>query len=142
MQELNKISITTIMAAAAVVFTIPLTALARETEAFQTPSGNIHCMVSEQYLRCDIKENNSRLPPKPKSCSELDWGDAFRMDLTGKSERLCHGDTIINSDNPVLPYGRTWKSQGFTCTSKSSGLTCNNQRKRGWQINRTIQKLF
>ncbi len=126
----------------AVVFGIVSQAVAEQRPAFKTPSGNIYCLLQEDNsLRCQLSENTAKLPPQPKDC-DLDWGSSFRMDLKGKAIRLCYGDTIANSNYPVLAYGKTWRSQGFTCISKTSGVTCTNQSKKGWQISKTAQKLF
>jgi hypothetical protein len=110
-------------------------------QGFQTPTGNIHCTSYDSELRCDITENTAKLPPKPKNCP-LDWGNAFAMSLTGRSNRICHGDTIYNSEHPVLQYGQTWRRNGFVCTSKQTGLTCTNRNKKGWELSRGKQRLF
>ncbi len=112
-------------------------------DGFQTPTRNIHCTIFEDegLLRCDIIKNRAKLPPKPKDC-DLDWGNAFGMGLTGAAQRACHGDTIVAGTNPVLGYGKTWRKGGFTCTSKTTGLTCTNRDKKGWEISQTKQRLF
>lgn len=112
-----------------------------KTAGFQTPTGNIHCINYNNQLRCDIKENTAKLPPQPKNCP-LDWGNAFGMNLTGKPDRICHGDTIISPEYPILKYGQTWRKNGFTCTSKTTGLTCTNRNKKGWELSKTKQRLF
>jgi hypothetical protein len=143
--KVNKIKITSICTALTtitVVFVTITQAIAEQKTGFKTPSGNIYCLVEENdNLRCELSQNTAKLPPKPKDC-DLDWGNSFVMDLKGKASRLCHGDTIANSNYPVLAYGKTWRSQGFSCLSKASGLTCTNQAKKGWQISKTAQKLF
>jgi hypothetical protein len=127
---------------ALVLFVTALSVVAQNTAGFQTPTGNIYCLAQEnKELRCDIQINSAKLPPKPKDCN-LEWGNAFGMDLNGKSERFCHGDTIFNPKYPVLGYGKTWRNQGFTCVSKKSGVTCTNKKKHGWQISKTNQTLF
>ncbi|HLO86709.1 MAG TPA: DUF6636 domain-containing protein [Nostocaceae cyanobacterium] len=111
------------------------------TKGFQTPTGNIHCTVYDSELRCDIRENTAKLPTKPKDCP-LDWGNAFAMNLTGKPSRICHGDTIYNPEHPVLKYGQTWRKNGFVCTSKTTGVTCTNRNKKGWELSKEKQRLF
>lgn len=108
---------------------------------FQTPSGNIHCLLADGNLRCDLKENKAPIPPKPRSC-DLEWGDAFGMNRRSSAYRICHGDTAIDPNNPVLGYGQTWQQPGFVCRSTTSGLTCRNQRAHGWQLSREGQRLF
>jgi hypothetical protein len=112
-----------------------------KTEGFQTPTGNIHCAVYGNGLRCEISENTAKLPPQPADCN-LDWGNAFGMSVTGASIRVCHGDTIKHGKHPVLGYGKTWLKDGYSCTSKKTGVTCINQDKKGWEISKTKQRLF
>ncbi|GGJ25341.1 DUF6636 domain-containing protein [Deinococcus roseus] len=114
---------------------------AQNLQGFQTPSGNIHCMLFDSELRCDLGTITARVPPRPKDC-ELDWGNAFGMSLKGKAQRICHGDTVMNPNYPVLQYGKTWKKAGFVCTSLSSGLSCTNKDKHGWVLSKGRQVIF
>jgi hypothetical protein len=119
-----------------------LKAIASEDIAFQVPSGNIHCRADGVDLGCEIGTNNAKLPPKPKSC-DLDWGNRFGMSPNGRAERACHGDTLGgNPKHPILSYGKTWRRKGFTCISKSTGLTCKNQGGHGWTLSKNKQQLF
>ncbi len=114
---------------------------AQALDGFQMPSGNIACMVFDKVLRCDINNNLATLPPRPTSC-DLDWGFAYTMGQKTKPAALCAGDTVFNSSLPILAYGKSWNSQGFSCKSSKQGLTCQNTNKKGWFINRIQQKLF
>jgi hypothetical protein len=117
-------------------------AIASDEIAFQVPSGNIHCRISEVNLDCEIGTNNARLPPQPKSC-DLDWGNRFGMSPNGRAERVCHGDTLgRNPKHPILSYGKTWRKKGFICISKSTSLTCENQDRHGWTLSKNKQQLF
>jgi hypothetical protein len=117
-------------------------AIASETVYFQVPSGNIHCGTDGTYLDCEMGTSNATLPPKPKSCN-LDWGNRFVMSPNGAAERACHGDTLgRNPKHPILSYGKTWRKKGFTCISKTSGLTCKNVDGRGWTLSKNKQQLF
>ncbi len=117
-----------------------LSAQAKADPGFRTPSDNIACTVFNGFLRCDLSRNQAKLPPKPKDC-DLDWGNAFEMSTRGSSMRQCVGDTVY-AKQPILAYGKTWKYGGFTCISRSNGLTCRNQAGHGWFINLQQQKLF
>lgn len=117
-----------------------LNAQAKPDPGFRTPSDNIACTVFDSHLRCDISKNQAKLPPPPKDCN-LDWGNAFEMSQRGLSIRQCVGDTVY-AKQPILVYGKTWQFSGFTCTSRTNGLTCRNQDGHGWFINRLQQKLF
>jgi hypothetical protein len=115
---------------------------ARDGEGIQTPTGNIHCIVWGDSLRCDMKVIESKLPPHPKDC-DLDWGDAFGIEAAGlKGERLCHGDTAQKPSFRKLPYGELWITNHFVCSSEKTGLTCKNKRNHGFTLSRTAQKLF
>lgn len=116
-------------------------AAAQPLVGFQTPSGNIHCLLAEGYLRCDLRSNIARVPRRPRDC-DLEWGNAFSMTRNSRATRLCHGDTAMNPENPVLGYGRTWRQYGFVCRSATSGLTCSNRSGRGWQLSRERQRIF
>ncbi len=110
---------------------------------FQVPSGNIHCAASSLYgLDCEIGTIAAKIPPRPKDC-DLDWGYRFMMSTTGISKRGCYGDTIgRDPKHPVLAYGKMWRSQEFSCLSKRTGLTCQNQSGHGWNLSKGKQQLF
>ena len=113
--------------------------IAQENSGFVTPSLNIICSSFENKLRCDLHENTSQLPPRPKDC-DLEWGNAFEMSLKGKPSRVCVGDAVPGG--PILEYGKTWDYQGFHCSSEMTGLTCVNQNKKGWMLKKIEQRLF
>jgi len=120
-------------------------------KAFQTPSGNIHCLLDdfgsengqyEAYLRCDILQISSNEPRRPKDC-EYEWGKAFGLEKTNKRGFLiCHSDTTYNQNAPVLDYGGVWTGSGFTCKSKRTGLSCYNAQRHGFTLSRKAQKTF
>jgi hypothetical protein len=124
-------------------FALPSRA-ATDLLGFQSPSKNIHCAgfsdVNGTSLRCDLMQNNAKIPSRPKDCG-LDYGNAFGMTLKGKSQRLCHGDTVADA-YPVLQYGTTWKWAGFVCSSSTLGVRCTNLSGHGWQLSRGAQTLF
>ena len=117
----------------------------------KTPTGNIQCMIDDYgvadgsyppFLRCDIRETTTPIPPKPRAC-ELDWGNAFSITQDGQvGERLCVSDSVASDTWAVLPYGAVWEQQGFTCRSEQSGLTCLNSKNHGFTLSRSLQKLF
>jgi hypothetical protein len=134
-------TIYTAAASLIVILVTPLSALAQTEATFKTPSKNIYCSADESYLRCQMLEIKAKIPPKPTDCN-LDWGYSFGMEAKGKAGRSCYGDTIVDPNYPVLDYGKTWRSNGFTCVSQKSGLTCTNKDKKGWRLSVTQQKLF
>ncbi|MGB3448247.1 MAG: DUF6636 domain-containing protein [Xanthobacteraceae bacterium] len=111
----------------------------------QTPSGNIHCQFfsydHQSSFRCDIGQIATR-PPRPTDC-DLDWGSAFEMPVRGnKTQRLCHGDTVMDKSLPVLSYGEIWQHGGFTCTSEQNSLTCFNADRHGFSLSKAKQDIF
>jgi hypothetical protein len=109
---------------------------------FRTPSGNIGCGYNDHphHLRCDIRES-SDLPPEPRSC-ELDYGNAYSMNLRGRAQAICAGDTANNPESPVLHYGHTKHIGGFTCKSKRIGLRCHNKSHHGFFLSRARIDVF
>jgi hypothetical protein len=124
-----------------VLSSVFLAGTAMAQESFKTPSNNIACALYDNVLRCDMKENTAKLPPRPTDC-DLDWGNAFEMGVKGRASRACVGDTVWGANDPVLEYGKNWEKAGFRCTSEPTGLTCQNQERHGWMLKRAEQKLF
>jgi hypothetical protein len=111
---------------------------------FATPSGNIGCVYarmsgSPTELRCDINSGLRPKPARPKGCN-LDWGDSLAMEKHGRVYTVCHGDTALGGK--PLAYGRTWRHDGFTCTSRTSGLTCKNLSGHGFFLSRERSRRF
>lgn len=110
---------------------------------FLMPSRNIACLYvgpydgRPGYLRCDIR---SGLNPEPTRACELDW-TGVGMNPTGKARATCAGDTTFGN-YPVLAYGKTWKRGGFTCLSRTTGLTCRNRSGHGFFLARERWQLF
>ena len=112
---------------------------------FMTPSRNIGCIGDATEVRCDIKQTTATPPKRPSSC-DLEWGDAFRLNPTGKARGVCHGDTALpapGENRRVLAYGTTIKlGQKMRCTSRRTGLTCRSNAGHGFTLSRTVIKLF
>lgn len=115
---------------------------------FKTPSGNIFCVFDRGYggldaqLRCDISHTETLPVPRPRDC-QLAWGDAFEISETGNSgSLLCHDNTVLGDDFPTLPYGTVWRESGMTCKVETTGLVCINDRRHGFMLSRSAQRLF
>jgi hypothetical protein len=110
---------------------------------FQTPSKRIHCawFSSPSNLRCDIDGGLHPRPPRPPSCN-LEYGDSFEMARTGKAHLTCHGDTTKDPRAKVLAYRTTWSRGGFTCASRTTGLTCRNASGHGFFLSREAWRKF
>lgn len=107
---------------------------------FRTPTGNIGCAYSwfsgePPYLRCDIRSGLVPRPPRPKGC-DLDWGYGYELSATGRARTFCAGDTTLDPRARVLAYGARWSRGGFTCVSRTTGLTCRNRSGHGFLLSR------
>lgn len=131
----------TIVLAMAVV--LGTAAIAQEpTKGFRSPTGNIQCMFFDtSSVRCSIAAVSNRLAHRPADC-ELEWGHDFGLGAHSRQgERLCVGDTI--ADNyPVLPYGESARYGAIVCHSARKGVTCANVKGAGFELSRSLQRVF
>ena len=98
-----------------------------------TPSGNIHCFYvpgPPGHLLCDIHQAAyaTREQNGCQARTGLDW-HGWEVYVNRKTVPVCTGGILCNSNRDVprytrLAYGRTWHFAHFTCTSRSTGLTC------------------
>jgi hypothetical protein len=119
---------------------------AQDWVVFQSPSGNIHCMMIDdetwQGTRCDILEvATMSYPLRPVDC-DLDWGHAFEVPSRGGAAPACAGDTVASPEAPVLDYGREVTHGGVTCVSETSGVTCTNRSGSGFTLAKARQRVF
>jgi hypothetical protein len=95
--------------------------------AFQSPSGNIGCMIVGGTARCDIVKRDWSPPPHPARCpSEVDFGQGLEVGGTGTGRFVCAGDTTMDPSAAKLAYGTASRVGGFLCVSRSEGVTCSN----------------
>jgi hypothetical protein len=118
-------------------------------DGFTTPSRNIYCRYFDDgsgdspdpAIRCDIRERSATLP-RPNDC-DLEWGDAVQITSRGEAGTwVCHGDTTVDDDLLVLPYGSAWKHGRLACTSDPKGLTCLNPNGHGFRLSKATQQVF
>ena len=120
----------TTLATLAAALALATTAAQAEDILFRSPSGNIHCLVSDDPsyagARCDIGEVDAlSFARRPADC-DLDWGRAFFVGERGSAEPICAGDTVVSPDATVLPYGRSVTLGAVTCESSKQGMECRN----------------
>lgn len=114
---------------------------------FQSPSGNIHCLLmaaDSTYpaaIRCDILDATLSHPTPPADCN-LDWGHAYSLEPTGRGEQICAGDTVANPGAAVLGYGSSISQFDITCELDQAGLRCHNREGGGFFLSRRKQELF
>lgn len=95
---------------------------------FQSPSGNIACMLGDGLngaVECDIADHTYVEPPRPSECP-LSYGDRFRLDPGQPAMMSCHSDTVRVSGMQTLDYGRTLSLGPISCTSEAAGMTCSD----------------
>jgi hypothetical protein len=103
------------------------TGAAQSLKAFQSPTGNIACIMSQKFARCDIAERDWKPPPHPSSCpDEVDFGQGIQLPANGAAQFVCAGDTALNPQAPKLDYGSSSQVGTITCTSAESGMSCSN----------------
>ncbi len=113
-------------------------------DAFQTPSGNIACILSDEGARCDIAKRDWNAP-RPAGCpGQMDYGQGLTVeDGDGPGTVVCAGDTTLDPSAPVLDYGESTSVGDFTCTSEEDGVTCRDDGdNRGFFISKQAYELF
>jgi hypothetical protein len=100
---------------------------------FQTPSKRIVCAyvtgVGERaFVRCDLRFLNDR---------------AAVLEAGRKARKVKVTDAVGDPRSPVLAYGKSRSFGRFTCTSRTTGLTCRDRRSgHGFEVSRERQRLF
>jgi hypothetical protein len=110
-------------------------------EAFQTPSGNIGCMMDATGARCEIRRRSWSPPPRPADCP-LDWGRSMHVQASGRAGFVCAGDTVLDPAAPVLPYGVASQLGPMSCASQRDGMYCSNGDAHGFTIARQGYREF
>jgi hypothetical protein len=135
------------LVAASAAYTAPLPGVktpTRNISCFYVPikpttRGNLLCAIAKSsYSRAEQDRCQARVG--------LDW-HGFELSSRGKAQPVCTGGVLydIGRDTPtfvVLAYGRTWRSHGFTCTSRLTGLTCTNGHGHGLFLSRESRRLW
>jgi hypothetical protein len=115
------------------------TEVATGLTGFTSPSGNIGCQVDETSARCDIAQHSWQAPPKPADCT-LSSGSALSVEDTAGFP--CVGDSAMGSPNQ-LAYGDALRVGVFTCTSRETGVQCENSTtKHGFVLARDSYRLY
>jgi hypothetical protein len=118
---------------------------------FRTSANDVHCgsyapsRAVAAYLRCNVLGGMRPLPPG--RCRAGDPGLGVDMFARGRSEAPCFGDPGPDAGfaqhHPfVLRYGQTWRRDGFSCRSSSSGLVCHNLSGHGFSLRGHRWRLF
>lgn len=113
-------------------------------EAFQTPTGNIGCMLIGGVARCDIVRRSWTLPPRPSSCPHIvDFGQGLEVGRSGAARFVCAGDTARDPSSPKLAYGSASRVGPFDCVSRATGMTCTSRSSgHGFMLSVQRYRLF
>jgi hypothetical protein len=111
---------------------------------FESPSRNIGCAVLEGQARCDIRVRSWTPPPRPRSCPNVvDFGQGLEVTFRGPARLVCAGDTAMNPQAPILPYGQATVVGPLRCASATTGVTCRSTSTgHGFFISRQRYRLF
>jgi hypothetical protein len=131
-----------LMLAVAVVLATAASAQAASFEQFQSPSGNIGCVIVKDGARCDIREHTWPTPPAPADCEGENTSGAA-LDQHGRAGFVCANDTTLDDSAPVLDYGDRISKGDMRCSSKTKGMRCVNlDTKDGFFLSRETVRLF
>jgi Family of unknown function (DUF6636) len=97
---------------------------------FQSPSGNITCVMSALQgdtprASCGITDRTWVIPPRPMTCMGA-FGDQITMVHGSSAALVCHTDTTRGTGLPTLQYGDTRSVASLTCVSQPAGITCTD----------------
>lgn len=111
--------------------------------AFQTPSGNIGCMILDGVARCDIVKRSWSPPSRPASCPNVvDYGQGLEIGSSGGAQLVCAGDTVREPKASKLAYGDATRVGSFQCVSEEDGLTCTRGHGHGFFISIQAYRTF
>jgi hypothetical protein len=119
--------------ALAVIAGTPAVHADTDYQFFQSPSGNIACLlgtISENgglraTASCQVGEPTFAAPPRPGAC-EGGWGDSVVLTQGRPASMQCHTDTLLPSNDKVLPYGHSRSAGPITCESEPSAMRCTD----------------
>jgi hypothetical protein len=111
---------------------------------FKSPTGNIGCMIIAGTARCDLQMKTWTLPPRPSNCPNIvDFGQGAIVADGRPGHLVCAGDTTLDPSAKTIPYGTNTSVGGFTCQSRSSGITCTSDSSgHGFFVSIQSYRLF
>jgi hypothetical protein len=105
-------------------------------KSFQSPTGNIGCAMTADFVRCDIVEKDWEAQ-RPEGCpGDSDFGQGLTLSATGQAEVVCAGDTVLDQGAPVLDYGSRSQIGPITCESDEEGVECSNESGGSFSLSR------
>jgi hypothetical protein len=99
---------------------------------FQTPSGNIGCGMTTEYLICSIRETDWTPPGDPNCPASAGRWVTFNA---GTAPTVACGmpEPPFGS---VLSYGDAASTGPFDCVSRQNGLLCSDHSRHGFMLSR------
>ncbi|WP_043502189.1 DUF6636 domain-containing protein [Georgenia sp. SUBG003] len=99
---------------------------------FVSPSGNIACAVDDERALCGIAtfEYADQIPAAVVEECDGKVGHFLQVTADGASF-VCDSSgqdlTIEGAGTPALGYGQEERTDGFTCASEETGMTCRHE---------------
>lgn len=120
---------------------------AADVWSFNTPSGNIECVVGEGFegsdIECTIYQRSEPARVAALSGCPLSRGVTFFMfNRGGVQARCAPPGARPTGTQGVAEYNVEGKFGGFTCYSATTGLQCRNEDGHGFHLSRRNQQVF
>ena len=108
---------------------------------FRTPSGNIACELDEHAAVGSFAGRRTLFCVVFSASSAAHGQRTWLMTTTGRAHVVWIVANIA-TETPTLAYGRSWRFEGFRCSSRRVGLTCSNRTGHGYFLSRERQRIF
>ena len=132
---MNRLATLAMSAAATVATTISLaaTAHAGDNYQFQSPSGNIRCMMytsvgaDTPHAYCEITDHTWAAPQQSRwGCPLAPTANQLRIDEGQQPGFACATQHMPPEDSPVLDFGQSRTVGALTCESEPYGMACRD----------------
>jgi hypothetical protein len=130
-RRITALVLTAAAAVAAPTIGPPATAHADDGGAFQSPSGNVNCLIgtfaaasNHNFVYCEVADRIWEAPPQPPDCP-LVWGSRFRLEQGEAAGFACYHQDLP-APQQTLDYGQRRSVGTITCDSEPSGMTCTD----------------
>ncbi|OBH84027.1 hypothetical protein A5681_20275 [Mycobacterium scrofulaceum] len=120
----------TAAALAAVTAVAPGIAHADPFYQFQSPSGDVTCVMAAfqgdaPRASCGVAYPTYVMPLRPQSCMGA-FGDQVDIVQGSSPAMVCHTDTTRGTGLPTLQAGDTRSVAALTCKSEAAAVTCTD----------------
>ena len=130
-----KITVIAALSIATAATALPLapTANAGPIGAFQSPSGNIACILNDTGAACQVHRHTYAVPAPEQFangageyCHLGGWGSEIDLEPGSPPHFECVGGVLAVPPMPTLDYGQTRSAGTIACNSEPSGMTCTD----------------